>query len=500
MKKSVLSLAVAAGVTGVMSAAHADMYINDNGLGETLVFPYYSAQNGNDTLINVVNTTGHSKAVKVRVLEAENSQEVIDFNVYMSPEDHFSFAITATADGGAELRTIDNTCTVPAIPSAGAFKAVQFRTTQYAGDKGTGFDNTGIERTQVGYIEVIEMGQVVDASVIDTAMTHGVSGMPADCSVLVDAWTGVGTSGGAWYEDALSGSKGTSFMESTWMGGGLYGFGTVINVAEGTAFGYDAVAIDAIVEAGQTGSALHYPPGDTRPDFTDAALANTAITEVDGSSVVSTFALGEEVLAVGSLFMATELINDYVVDPGLNAATDWIITQPTKAFHVQTAPTIVPYSVAWNGQTACEPMSLTTLDREEAVTAPQTGSVDFSPAPPVPVVNNDLPLCYEMTVLQFGEDAATNTGLVATGINSVLDYTEGWASISFDPDALDDDSDILAHRRVLTPASGVSQEGLPVTGFAAIKYTNGALGSGTLANYSISTEHKSSVVTSTVAP
>ena len=41
MKKSVLSLAVAAGVTGVMSAAHADMYINDKGLGEALVYPFY---------------------------------------------------------------------------------------------------------------------------------------------------------------------------------------------------------------------------------------------------------------------------------------------------------------------------------------------------------------------------------------------------------------------------------------------------------------------------
>ena len=498
MKKSVLSLAVAAGVTGVMSAAHADMYINDKGLGEALIYPMYTAQNGNDTYISVVNTTGDSKAVKVRILEAENSQEVIDFNVYMSPEDHFSFAITATEDGGAELRTVDNTCTVPAIPSAGDYKAVQFRASQYAADKGDDYDNTGIDRTQIGYTEVIEMGQIVDGSDTDVAMTHDVGGMPDDCSVLVDAWTGVGSTGGAWYEDALdSGDKGVTDFESTWMGGGLYGYGTVINVEEGTAFGFDAVAIASLVEAGADGYALHYAPGDTRPDFTDSALATTAITEVGGSSVVNTFASGEEVLAVGSLFMTTELINDYIVDPAINATTDWVITQPTKAFHVQTSPTIVPYSVPWNGQTACEPVSLTSLDREEAVTAPPTGSVDFSPRPPVAIVNNDLPLCYEMTVLQFGEEGATKSELVATGINSVLDYTEGWAAVSFDPDVLDDDDAILAHRRVLTPTSGVTQEGLPVTGFAAIKYTNGTLGDA-IANYSVSTEHKSTVVTSQV--
>ena len=93
MNKKVLPLAVGAASAVVMSAAHAAMYVNERGTGETLIFPFYSAENGNNTLINIANTTGGHKAVKVRILEAQNSQEVLDFNLYLSPEDHFSFSI-----------------------------------------------------------------------------------------------------------------------------------------------------------------------------------------------------------------------------------------------------------------------------------------------------------------------------------------------------------------------------------------------------------------------
>ena len=131
MNKKVLPLAVGAASAVVMSAAHAAMYINERGTGETLIYPFYSAENGNNTLVNIANTTTDTKAVKVRIIEAQNSQEVLDFNLYLSPKDHYSFSISATDDGGAKLVTGDNSCTVPAIPADG----VAFRSSKYAGDK-----------------------------------------------------------------------------------------------------------------------------------------------------------------------------------------------------------------------------------------------------------------------------------------------------------------------------------------------------------------------------
>ena len=114
MKKNLLSLAVAASAAGMTGLATAQMYVNSENTGEALVFPLYSTQGGNDTYIHIVNTTSQYKAVKVRMLEGDESLETLDFNLYMSPQDHFSFAITAD-DEGALLRTGDNSCTVPAI-------------------------------------------------------------------------------------------------------------------------------------------------------------------------------------------------------------------------------------------------------------------------------------------------------------------------------------------------------------------------------------------------
>ena len=82
------------------------MYINSEGTGEALVFPFYSAQNGNDTSIHIVNTTADFKAVKVRMLEGTESLETLGFNLYMSPQDHFSFAITADGEVLSLLPTI----------------------------------------------------------------------------------------------------------------------------------------------------------------------------------------------------------------------------------------------------------------------------------------------------------------------------------------------------------------------------------------------------------
>ncbi|MBK8284739.1 MAG: hypothetical protein IPK97_07490 [Ahniella sp.] len=114
MKKNALTNAVIAsiaGVAGIASVANA-VNLNPDGLGEVLVYPYYTVNGGNTTLVSVVNTTGAGKAVKVRFVEGKNSREVLDFNLYLSPYDVWTgsiFAIDAT--GPAHLLTTDNSCT-----------------------------------------------------------------------------------------------------------------------------------------------------------------------------------------------------------------------------------------------------------------------------------------------------------------------------------------------------------------------------------------------------
>lgn len=94
MKKKLSQAIAVATLVGAAGAANADMFVNGNGLGDVLLYPLYTADAGNDTYISVTNTTDKIKAVKVRMLEHKNSKEVLDFNLYLSPYDMWSVAIT----------------------------------------------------------------------------------------------------------------------------------------------------------------------------------------------------------------------------------------------------------------------------------------------------------------------------------------------------------------------------------------------------------------------
>ena len=91
------------------------------------------------------------------------------------------------------------------------------------------------------------------------AITHGADVVPANCDILVAAWSKIDDVDGAWYAEATDDTtQATSEFLTNWDGGGLYGYARVLNVAEGSAFGYDAVAVASHVASGASGSAMHY--------------------------------------------------------------------------------------------------------------------------------------------------------------------------------------------------------------------------------------------------
>ena len=211
----------------------------------------------------------------------------------------------------------------------------------------------------------------------------------------------------------------------------------------GAAFGYDAVAVADHVATGATGSDMHYQPGDIRPNFGDSALDTAAIISVDGAAVTLDFdgdypaESTERVQALNATIMSSEIYNDYVTDSTIGATTDWLLTFPTKAFHVNADAPVEPFSKLWSGQSACEPTELSAVDREESTPPPppEAGSSgpDFSPAPPAdpvdPPKGDDVPLCYEATIVQFATESAAGTSSVAIGVNEYLDAADGWATL-----------------------------------------------------------------------
>jgi hypothetical protein len=307
---------------------------------------------------------------------------------------------------------------------------------------------------------------------------------------------------------------GTTDFNATWNGGGLYGVATVINVAEGTAFGYDAVAIEDLVDAGSTGSQLHYPPGDTRPDFDDPAMSLTANVNVDGVQTTYTGSIVNPANTVSAVFMTESLSNDYVADPGLNALTDWVVTMPTKSNHYNGLLFSAPFSNqtidAIDGDATatglCQPVSMMAYDREEdiqdAPPAPTPGSdaPPFSPSvapdPESPTSVDDWALCAETNIVHFGSASATNSSSNLADASAFIDgWTEGWAVLDLTEDGLVNGID--NERALPGTVAGSTGEltGLPVTGFAVVEYTNGTLGSA-MANYQMAWEHKTSVATS----
>ena len=450
MNKKLLPLAVLTAVaTGGLSTAQA-VYVNNNGTGQVLIYPYYSVEGENDTYINIVNTTDQTKAVKVRFLEGMNSQEVLDFNLYLSPRDHWSAMVTESASGGARLVTADESCTVPTIVGRPG-STVDFRDLQYEGDS-----VDGIERTREGYVEIIEMAEV-DGDHADW-LTHDSSGVPANCGALVDSWS----SGGTWNSNADA--------DILPAGGGLYGYGVLINPADGVSAAYDATAFGNFWPAGDWD---HSGPGSLFPSL---ASGQAQAQVIDGNALYDV-TFDDSIDALSATIMQSMIMNDFVLAPEINAGTDWLVNFPTKRFYVNEEPAAAPFTTSWNPATseACEPIEINYWDREEQ--SEFVRDVDFSPSPDA----DPIALCKEVNVVTFNS-ADVLYASDRLGHNIDVAFDNGWMQMDFTQEAgrfvegFDDDWDYRFH-------------GLPAIGFGVQRYTNGDLG-GLLANYMGLVNHK----------
>ena len=484
MKKKVIAAAVAA--TLGHTAANA-VSVNPNGLGEVLLFPYYTVQGsaaGNfDTLITLVNTTDYVKAVKIRFREAKASHEVLDFNIYMSPKDVW-VAVVSPEGEGAKIATPDSTCTVPAIPVGGQpFRNSEYDPTQGGVDDGAG---TGLDRTKEGYFEVIEMGNVFDTDTVAPASTspspftpatwatHVPGGDPANCGNLIAAWAG-----GSWSNPPAGFVVGDLNVQAPT--GGLFGSASLINVNEGTDYGYDAVALNDFFSPANIDLDLHRDPGTTLPTLADVDPKTSIV--VNGNSVVtSDWGLGNPADPVSAVLMESRLMNDYVTEPGIDAATSFVYTMPTKNFYVPidtvSRPIDAPPFTMTFFQSACEVVNYTAWDREENTERPVI-EVDFSPRPPI--IINPSTLCFEANVLRINNKDALSS---QTAINDLTtNFINGWIS-----------ADFTAPGHFMTADDGAIYLGLPVIGFSAQRYFNGTLtndaGSSALSNYGGLFNHK----------
>jgi hypothetical protein len=333
-------LAGAAGIAGTAQAVN----VNPDGLGQVLIYPYFTSNDGNQTVLSVVNTTNDAKAVKVRFLEGFNSREVLDFNLYMSHHDVWVGAVF-NDDGTPSLAITDTSCTVPYLQGGepGDTAIQPFLNLAYAGKYSDGGPE-GIERAAEGHIEVIEMGTLIGDSADDATHTtlqeKDDDGnvirewwAPEDCDQLVENWTEYtnSTPDGIWWEEAQSGD-GQAHTDTTRNSGGLFGGAAIVNTDNGTMFSYDAIALQGY---DTTDDGVHYEPGDINPSLDDGSENSATIFfGVPQNTAVTLEDYPRSVDAISALFMHENLMNEYVTDPDVAASTEWVVTFPTKAFYV----------------------------------------------------------------------------------------------------------------------------------------------------------------------
>ena len=400
-------LAGLAGVAGIVGSAQA-VNINPDGLGQVLLYPYYTTNGGNVTLLSVVNTSGDAKAVKVRFLEGENSREVLDFNLYMSAFDVWTAALV-DMDGEPTMLTTDTSCTVPYIYGNGgvqeflpwALDDAEYLDEDYEGEQTEEYGD--ISRGAEGHFEMIEMGTLVDFSeanplwvneedfpfceagspvvpgnpsgeclIFDrewtedeldqpetltdqssaTAATH-TDGMPNNCQQLVDAWTVNLTDdeNGYWIDEP--------FIDIDPPSGGMFGGAAIVNVETGHMYSYDAKAIDGfyVAEGNYVGDDSHQEPGTILPSL-DSGNTTDATIFFNGQALPADWSGSDNgqprgVDAVSYVLMHDAIMNEYTTEDTVGASTEWVITFPTKQFYVHQA-FLDRYEVEFRGGVASD--------------------------------------------------------------------------------------------------------------------------------------------------
>ena len=498
MKKNSLTTAVVAGIAGVAGFAGMAnaVHLNPDGIGQVLLYPYYTVNKSQQTLLSVVNTTDIAKAVKVRFLEGYNTREVLDFNLFLSKYDVWTATIFALSDAGkpsdgAAILTRDKSCTAPQFSEEGTSLAdgtpyVAFRDFAYlTPDDGGPYT---IDRTREGHFEIISMADL--SGTLAANVTHSGSGVPANCGAV----------------RSLQGNE-TGINVPT---SGLFGGAAILNGPAGTFYSYNADALERFTFQNLfTATGSIFPNLAFVNDGIGPVLGNQATANVfTGTGVTTSTYPGadprsDQVDAVTAIFAANNIYNEYQTTAAIKAGSDWVVTFPTKSFYVDPAisgsfTAIPPFSKIYDGDPGASPryscvaVGLSIYNQEEKTT---TGSLPgFSPPPPGAPPSS---LCKEVNVISFLDVASAPTESGVLGSKLVTNVKPGVLSPAAGAGWLKLDLNPVGEPHIMLAATnGNVFRGLPVTGFYATNIVNNNAtivnGVSTLGNYSGVFNHRRS--------
>jgi len=457
-----LSLCLLAAVAAAPAQA---VFINPNGTGQALIYPYYTVNDGQQTIFSLTNTTERVKVVQVNFREAYNGRLVLRFDVVLGAHDAWNAIIAESPGGTAGIPVLalrDDSCTVPELstwtnPGGGGGPWQDFLPYDYTGNNEDG-GPTNSARMREGYFEIVERAELV-GDLATAANQH-------NCARFADP-NKIPNDGG---------------LRAP--GGGLRGSFAVVNVAEGTILGGNATAIDGF------STTPLYQAGQAPLLFDAFASPNAGSNDVgaqvpvNGKMVSVLYPASRKVDALSALLMTDKLLGDVAREAGIGSNTEWVVTAPTKRFHTDGARALTqlaPFTHLFNtnhAQASCAGFGAALHDRSGR---PITLNYDPVANPPA---NQQPPaaLCHAVDVLSFAPTAAETPVL-----GSKFGKTFGTPSPATEAGAFELTRGLTGEARSYLPAGtiGPGLVGLPVVGFEAVKYVNGNISPGVLANYTV---------------
>jgi hypothetical protein len=441
--------------------------LNPRGVGQVLVYPYYTVNNNQDTLITVGNASDTGKVVKVQFNEGMNGRIVLDFNLFLSPRDVWTARVSElAAEDGAGLFSSDRSCTWPVLGPG-----EQFTTTGYDGGSLVPADGgpTGPGRTREGYIRLFALGEIIPGSTLEDAIIHQQTGVPGEGTpTCEEAEIGIDI-----HEHLVT-------PDDT-----LYGSASIVNVGEGTFFAYGADALADFTDVPLVTTTLPYMASAYSSESGSfGAIAH--VLDHEGHYVALDYEIPAH--AVSAVFMADSLLNEYLVAPGLGAHTDWIVTFPTRELytdiHVVPGDASPPFPRASVTARADVEFTLALFDQEEGGGGMPID--DFG----VPIMAGTPSLPYQVNVLAFraiAVDGMPSAVFGSTLATNVAPYgIAGWARMDL---ASGDGGHALPDAN-----DGTVLLGLPVTGFMVYNIINADAAPGRLANYGGVFPHRTTIV------
>lgn len=477
-------------MTSITSGAATDLGLNADGVGHMLLVPYYTVQGNNHTMINIVNTdTVNGKAVKVRFRGASNSDDVYDFQVFLSPGDVWAADVSKNASTGtAMLTTPDNSCTKPVIKDTPA--NANFVTSRL--DSSMSGD-TLANQTREGYVEIFNMADIVPGTALFTYIKH-VNNVPP-CATLPQtnaAWTALDTDTTSWAGLTLP----TTGLMADWI---------ILNGVNAGAWSGAAPAITAQTTLGitTTGNLVYWPQMPNSLSGGTAAIANftadpvlrsftPALAQYDlpdmstpYTSTANTGTSAGPVVQASALSYAIatrNVINEFLTNPAIaSSTTDWLLSMPTRRYSVALSyssgsrlytdftPTGKTFFDSTNTSVVQRQICLSTLtaytyNQEEAVSVVSQVPVISPGSPTIP-----NPVCGEVSVMSINHgDATASPSVLITAASGTLQSTVGRSAPA-------DNGFVAGWINLLTPGLGY---GLPVVGgsFERAANSNGTYG------------------------